>query len=64
MEQSNIVSIGTRWNNPQSQMEQSTITCPWDITTFSLSNIQPAQHIYLIYSTQPDNEAQHPRIEQ
>ena len=55
---------GTRWNNPQSQMEQSTITCLWEITAFSLSNIQPVQRVYLIYNTQPYNEAQPPRIEQ
>ena len=48
----------------QDTMEQSTITCLWDITSFILSNIQPVQHIYLIYTTQPHNEAQPLRLEQ
>ena len=48
----------------QDTMEQSTITCLWDIIAFSLSIIQPAQHMFHIYShisTQPVVEAQPPR---
>ena len=34
----------------QDTMEQSTIICLWDISTFSLSIIQPVQHISRIYT--------------
>ena len=51
-------TVQCRFN--QDTMEQSTITCLWDITSFSLSIIQPAQHISHIY-TQPVTEAQPPR---